>query len=76
MDYSTIIGDLFIFFLTVTFFLGLIIFINAKILGKTTFEDVYTDWQMPMLLALYLEITHKKTIYQTTLISKYLSRKK
>ena len=74
MDQHTIIKNLFVFFLTFTFFLS--IYIIVKVFGDNAFYDVYTDWQVPMLLALYLEMTRKRTIYDSTLISQYFSRKK
>jgi hypothetical protein len=58
MNIDNILKKVFIFFLTITLLLSTYFCVVVKFLGEKKFNDVYTDWQTPMLLALYLEITY------------------
>ena len=64
MRNDIIIKKIFIFFLTVTLLISAYFCFDVKVLGNNTFYNIYTDWQLPMLLALYLEITYT-TVFDT-----------
>ena len=55
MNSNILIKNIFIFFLLCTLLLSFYFFINKIILKNNNNDDIFSTWQFPMLLALYLD---------------------
>ena len=50
--------------LIITLFLSFYIFISVTVYRHKTHKSLYTTWQFPMLLAIFLEVFLVETNYQ------------